>query len=118
MNKCTCGVKFTGGLCSSWCDSLRPDEPAPDTQPDRAKLYFGTFISPSWAAARSARAKSNPAPTPYGDGTNALDEVCVCGCYIMRPDKNYVPPDGSLHGTRACLDKYGKSHWRSPAPKP
>jgi hypothetical protein len=24
---CTCGVKFTGGLCSSWCDSLRPAEP-------------------------------------------------------------------------------------------
>jgi len=24
MNNCTCGVKFTGGLCSSWCDSLKP----------------------------------------------------------------------------------------------
>lgn len=21
MNNCTCGVKFTGGLCSDWCDS-------------------------------------------------------------------------------------------------
>ena len=24
MNNCTCGVKFTGGLCSDWCDSLKP----------------------------------------------------------------------------------------------
>lgn len=31
----TCGVKYTGGLCSDWCDSLRPveEEDLPDTQP-------------------------------------------------------------------------------------
>jgi len=23
-NVCTCGVKFTGGICSSWCDLQRP----------------------------------------------------------------------------------------------
>lgn len=22
--KCTCGVKFTGGLCSDWCDTKQP----------------------------------------------------------------------------------------------
>lgn len=26
--KCTCGVKFTGGVCSDWCDLVRP----PDTE--------------------------------------------------------------------------------------
>ena len=25
-NPCTCGVKFTGGKCSDWCDSLKPVE--------------------------------------------------------------------------------------------
>lgn len=24
--KCTCGVKFTGGTCSDWCDTVRTDE--------------------------------------------------------------------------------------------
>lgn len=27
MNRCTCGVKFTGGQCSSWCDSLVKEQP-------------------------------------------------------------------------------------------
>ena len=26
---CTCGVKFTGGLCSDWCDT---NNPPPDTE--------------------------------------------------------------------------------------
>lgn len=24
--KCTCGVKFTGGICSDWCDTNHPVE--------------------------------------------------------------------------------------------
>lgn len=27
--KCTCGVKFTGGICSDWCDT---NNPSPDTE--------------------------------------------------------------------------------------
>lgn len=27
--KCTCGVKFTGGVCSDWCDTNNPE---PDTE--------------------------------------------------------------------------------------
>lgn len=28
-SKCTCGVKFTGGICSDWCDTNNPE---PDTE--------------------------------------------------------------------------------------
>lgn len=27
--KCTCGVKFTGGICSDWCDT---NNPPPETE--------------------------------------------------------------------------------------
>lgn len=28
-SRCTCGVKFTGGICSDWCDT---NNPSPDTE--------------------------------------------------------------------------------------
>lgn len=28
--KCTCGVKFTGGICSDWCDTNHPVENTED----------------------------------------------------------------------------------------
>lgn len=125
---CTCGVKFTGGLCSSWCDSLRPDEPVPDTEPrydgglmswlPQGAVFYSPFGSTSLHPTQPARApaKLKPQPTPFGDGTNALDEVCVCGGYIMRPGKVYRAADNSMHGTRVCLDKH--SNWHSAPPKP
>jgi hypothetical protein len=47
MKNCTCGVKFTGGLHSSWCDTLAPDEPEPDTLPSPyvdLVLYEGQWL--------------------------------------------------------------------------
>lgn len=29
ISRCTCGVKFTGGICSDWCDT---NNPPPDTE--------------------------------------------------------------------------------------
>lgn len=64
----------------------------------------------------AAPTPGKPQATPFGDGTNALDELCACGCYIMRPLKAWSAPDGSVHGTRSCLDKH--ANWISAAPKP
>jgi hypothetical protein len=44
---CTCGVKHTGGLHSDWCDSLRQDEPVPDTQPVPSPFEFKVDFAPT-----------------------------------------------------------------------
>jgi hypothetical protein len=85
-NPCTCGVKFTGGLCSSWCDSLRPAEPEPSTE--RSKPHFNPmFLTrffappqavPMWPSFRSAK-------TGGAWGTNP-GEFFVSACHYARDE--------------------------------
>ncbi len=47
-NKCTCGTQIVGGLCSSWCDLVRPaeaEEPEPDTERPDTRLT-GVTLGP------------------------------------------------------------------------
>ncbi len=52
--KCTCETQIVGGLCSSWCDTVRPDETPPETErsaddwPTRPSVYnpAGIFSIP------------------------------------------------------------------------
>lgn len=49
--KCTCGTQIVGGLCSSWCDLVRPaeaEEPEPETEPSPRPGGIGRLIC--WGA--------------------------------------------------------------------
>jgi hypothetical protein len=110
---CTCGVKFTGGLCSSWCDSLRPAEPEPPAQPEDTlatwlpsgfllKPWPGYKLTgPTLQAQPAAQTPGKPQATAAADGTHALDVVCQCGRFIVKISKSHH--DGAdWHGASVC----------------
>jgi hypothetical protein len=107
MKNCTCGVKFTGGLHSSWCDTLAPDEPEPDTLPSpyvdiQIPWITGQFASNFSARYKQAPAKPAPKATPGADGTRATDVICKCGAYIVNARHGYY--DGQLiHYDAGCV---------------
>jgi hypothetical protein len=112
MKNCTCGVKFTGGLHSNWCDTLAPDEPEPDTLPSPA-AHHGVWWTPDpkfmklfgvmpHRTGLQPPAKPAPKATPGADGTRATDVICKCGAYIVNARHGYY--DGQLiHYDAGCV---------------
>jgi hypothetical protein len=128
--KCTCGTQIVGGLCSSWCDLIRPDETPPETERSAREdwippsvynpgLLRGSIFSIPYTLGPLQPPQTltfKPKPTPFGDGTNALDKMCACREYIMRPGVVYNADDKGTHGTRACCSASGQ--WTLAPPKP
>jgi hypothetical protein len=116
--KCTCGTQIVGGLCSSWCDLVRPDETPPETERSALKHLDESYI---WAVPRSVYNPGGqysppqfpqtltfkPKPTlsaaGVADGTSADDRVCKCGNYIIKHKSVHVDAQAKAHFELGCF---------------
>lgn len=120
--KCTCGTQIVGGLCSSWCDLVRPDETPPETERSASEdaAYWapnGFSYNPSTFGGQPVQyippqapplpAAKKPQPTPFGDGvangTSTDDRVCKCGTYIIKHKGVHVDAQCKAHLELCCF---------------
>jgi hypothetical protein len=122
---CTCGVKFTGGLCSSWCDSLRPAEPEPAAErgkPHFNPMFLTHFYAPPQAVPVWPGYNMGPftQPPPQGQAVFIVDRVSASGATCELDDKRIVASADLAYpdGTRPSRFTPGDMVIFSPAPKP
>jgi hypothetical protein len=119
--KCTCGTQIVGGLCSSWCDLVRPDETPPYTERSAEEPFtFDPYVyNPAgfWLLPKGVQyippqppplpAAKKPQPTlsaaGVADGTSADDRVCKCGNYIIKHKSVHVDAQAKAHFELGCF---------------
>lgn len=113
MKNCTCGVKFTGGLHSNWCDTLAPDEPEPDTLPSPyVDIALPMSFAQRLATLKAAQQPAKPAPKAhlyyvvavYGNGDHEISDSPVSPGLLIVPAQALLYPDGRCAQRYSCGD--------------